>query len=77
MSLKYEPVKRFRGGLVFKAHRLLYHSSVIKTHLLLLVKGLEAVAAGVEHHPPLQHVRAHWAPLRVAQRVIPPAFFSI
>jgi len=23
-------VKRFRGGLVFKAHRLLYHSRVIK-----------------------------------------------
>jgi len=23
-----EPVQRFRGGLVFKAHRLLYHSTL-------------------------------------------------
>ena len=25
-----ENVKRFRGGLVFKAHRMVYHSRVIK-----------------------------------------------
>jgi len=39
------PVKRFRGGLVFKAHRLLYHSTLglrvikkkKKLHLRLLI----------------------------------------
>ena len=25
-------MKRFRGGLVFKAHRLLYHSTLVSSH---------------------------------------------
>ena len=32
--LLHRTVQRFRGGLVFKAHRLVYHSRVIKKRVL-------------------------------------------
>ena len=46
------PVKRFRGGLVFKAHRLVYHSTlgsrVIKKKKRRVTGGCDAT-----RHPPL------------------------
>ena len=52
-------MKLFRGGLVFKAHRLLYHSTlgwrVIKKKKRLLCKP----AAGIEVLGILQHGHTH------------------
>jgi len=47
-------VKRFRGGLVFKAHRLLYHSTpalrvIKKRGITWLVAKVASAAAEVAH----------------------------
>ena len=43
-KLLHRNVKRFRGGLVFKAHRLLYHSTL---GVRVIKKKEEDVARGV------------------------------
>jgi len=48
-QLLYRNVQRFRGGLVFKAHRLLYHST-LGLRVIKKKKNLES-GVGVHHLP--------------------------
>jgi len=45
-------VKRFRGGLVFKAHRRLYHSTLG----LRVIKKKREMTESAHHQPLDQHV---------------------
>ena len=55
MEAHLEVVKRFRGGLVFKAHRLVYHSRGIKTLRMSVLRAMRQPVVMHREAPQITH----------------------